>query len=85
MTLKEKETYSQINECVSLIYQQRTILIIKGKNDILAVPTIFTKMQHNFFHYFSTKSKDIFIFLHTSFIFISLLFYGTINQRSFFI
>ena len=62
MTPKEKETYSQINECVSLIYQQRTILIIEGKIDILAEPTIFTKMQHNFFHYFFTKSKDIFIF-----------------------
>lgn len=34
----------------------------RGKNDILAVPTIFTKMQHNSFHYFFIKSKEIFIF-----------------------
>ena len=85
MTLKEKETYSQINECVALIYQQRTMLIIEGKIDILTVPTIFTKMQHNFFHYFFHKIKGNFHLLHASFIFISLLFYGTINQRSFFI
>ena len=62
MTLKEKETYSQINECVALIYQQRTMLIIEMIIDILAVPTIYTKMQHNFFHYFFHKIKGYFHF-----------------------
>lgn len=64
MTLKEKETYSQINECVALIYQQRTILIIYVIIDILAEPTPFVKMQHVFSLFFS-QNQRIFSFFYT--------------------
>ena len=64
MTPKEKETYSQINECVSLIYQQRTILIIKGKMIYWQCLQYLQKCNIIFFIIFS-QNQRIFSFFYT--------------------